>query len=102
MGRLASLLIFVGLAALLLAAQPREASAPRPGPEQTPPSQPLAIVVNRANSVDDLSMPELRKDPIVGRWSGLSSLNPRGDTRLRLSPASVSPPSPLGTAPRGR
>ena len=61
MGRLGSLFIFVGLAALLLVAQPREASAPRPGPEQTPPSQPLAIVVNRANSVDDLSMPELRR-----------------------------------------
>jgi phosphate transport system substrate-binding protein len=61
MGRLASLLVFVGLAALLLAAQPREASAPHPWPEQTPPSQPLAIVVNRSNSVDDLSMPELRR-----------------------------------------
>jgi phosphate transport system substrate-binding protein len=63
MGRLASLLISVGLAALLLAAPPREASpsAARPAPEQTLPSQPLAIVVNRTNSVDDLSMSELRK-----------------------------------------
>jgi ABC-type phosphate transport system substrate-binding protein len=62
MGRLAGLLIFVGLA-LLLAAPPREAfpSATRPEPEQTLPSQPLAIVVNRSNTVDELSTPELRK-----------------------------------------
>jgi ABC-type phosphate transport system substrate-binding protein len=62
MGRLAGLLIFVGLA-LLLAAPPREAfpSATRREPEQTLPSQPLAIVVNRSNTVDELSTPELRK-----------------------------------------
>lgn len=63
MGRLAGLVIVVGLAALFFAAPPREASlsVALPLPEQTSPTQPLAIVVNRSNSVDDLSMPELRK-----------------------------------------
>ena len=62
MGRLASLLILVGLAALLFAAPGHEvASSGPPGPEQTLPTQPLAIVVNRSNSVDDLSSTELRR-----------------------------------------
>ena len=63
MGRLASLLILVGLAALLFAAPGHEAasSGPPSGPEQTLPTQPLAIVVNRSNSVDDLSSTELRR-----------------------------------------
>ena len=59
MGRLATLLILVGLAALLFAAPPRN-SLP-PAPEQTLPTQPQAIVVNRTNTVDDLSTPELRR-----------------------------------------
>ena len=63
MGRLASLLILVGLAALLFAAPRHEAatSGPPSGPEQTLPTQPLAIVVNRSNPVDDLSSTELRR-----------------------------------------
>ena len=63
MGRLASLLILVGLAALLFAAPGHEAasSGPPSGPEQTLPTQPLAIVVNRSNPVDDLSSTELRR-----------------------------------------
>jgi phosphate transport system substrate-binding protein len=63
MARLASLVIVLGLAALLLAAPPRETApaASHPRPEQTLPTQPLAIVVNRSNTVDDLSMAELRK-----------------------------------------
>jgi phosphate transport system substrate-binding protein len=63
MGRLASLLILVGLAALVFAAPPRNAlvSVPPPLPEQTLLTQPLAIVVNRTNSVDDLSLSELRR-----------------------------------------
>ena len=63
MGRLASLLILVGLAALLFAAPRHEAasSGPPSWPEQTLPTQPLAIVVNRSNPVDDLSSTELRR-----------------------------------------
>jgi len=63
MGRLASLLILVGLAALLFAAPGHEAasSGPPSWPEQTLPTQPLAIVVNRSNPVDDLSSTELRR-----------------------------------------
>ena|ERR1700746_7447 len=62
MARMASLAIVLGLAALLLAAPPREtAPAAHPGPEQILPTQPLAIVVNRSNTVDDLSMAELRR-----------------------------------------
>ena len=62
MGRLAGLLILVGLAALLFAAPPKaRLSGARPSPEQTLPTQPLAIVINRSNSVDDLSMLELRR-----------------------------------------
>lgn len=64
MGRSAHFLILLGLAALLLAAPRREAAAPTassPPAEQNLPTQPLAIVVNRSNSVDDLSMPELRR-----------------------------------------
>ena len=62
MARMASLAIVLGLAALLLAAPPREtAPAAHPRPEQILPTQPLAIVVNRSNTVDDLSMAELRR-----------------------------------------
>jgi phosphate transport system substrate-binding protein len=65
MGRLASLVIVLGLAvaALLFAEPPRETApaAAHPRPEQNIAIQPLAIVVNRSNSVDDLSMAELRK-----------------------------------------
>lgn len=62
MGRLASLLIPVGLAALVFATPHNAAPpVPHPLPEQTLPTQPLAIVVNRSNTVDDLSMAELRR-----------------------------------------
>ena len=63
MGRLASTLILVGFAALVAATPPHNAAPPVPDPlpEQTLPTQPLAIVVNRSNTVDDLSMAELRR-----------------------------------------
>ena len=63
MGRLASPLILVGLAALVFAAPPHNVAPPvsHPLPEQTLPTQPLAIVVNRSNTVEDLSMAELRR-----------------------------------------
>lgn len=63
MGRLASLLVLVGLAALVFATAPHNAdpAVPHPLPEQAFPTQPLAILVNRSNTVDDLSMAELRR-----------------------------------------
>ena len=63
MGRLASPLILVGLAAFVFAAPPHNAAPPVPDPlpEQTLPTQPLDIVVNRSNTVEDLSMAELRR-----------------------------------------
>jgi len=63
MGRLASLMILVGLAAFVFATPPNNAasSVRYPLPEQTLPTQPLAIVVNRSNAVDDLSISELRR-----------------------------------------
>jgi ABC-type phosphate transport system substrate-binding protein len=62
MGRLAIILAVLGLAGLLAAALPREATFPAglPASEQAA-SEPLAIVVNRSNTVDDLSTPELRR-----------------------------------------
>jgi ABC-type phosphate transport system substrate-binding protein len=63
MGRLVSFLIVLALAALLLAAGAREA-APSTEPipaQQNVPTEPLAIVVNRSNTVDGLSMTELRR-----------------------------------------
>ena len=63
MGRLASILIVLSLAGLLLAGVPREAapSGELPVEQQTTATEPLAIVVNRSNPVDQLSLAELRK-----------------------------------------
>jgi len=62
MGRLLTILAVLGLAGLLLAGVPHEATlSPEPAPGEQALTEPLAIVVNRTNPVDDLSMSELRK-----------------------------------------
>ena len=65
MGRLATFLIMLGLAGLLVAAPAWEGlSIGQQGPGQpggASGSEPLAIVVNRSNSVDELSLAELRR-----------------------------------------
>lgn len=63
MKRLASFGIVVGLAAMLLAAVPWAAvrSSGLPPPDQNTSTEPLAIIVNRSNPVDGLSMAELRR-----------------------------------------
>jgi ABC-type phosphate transport system substrate-binding protein len=62
MPRLTSSLTVLGLAASFLAAMPREAAPPTTPPaEQAAPTEPLVIVVNRSNSVDNLSMADLRR-----------------------------------------
>jgi ABC-type phosphate transport system substrate-binding protein len=63
MGRLATALLVLSLAGLLLAGVPSQAPPPTgPAPaQQTPGPEPLAIVVNKANPMDDLSMAELRR-----------------------------------------
>lgn len=63
MGRLVSILALLALAGLLLVAVWRKAAlSAEPTPaEQAATTEPLAIVVNRSNPVDDLSMSELRK-----------------------------------------
>jgi ABC-type phosphate transport system substrate-binding protein len=60
MGRLVQFVAVLGLAAALLALVSREAAecAAPPPPEVT---EPLAIIVNRSNNIDELSMVELRR-----------------------------------------
>jgi ABC-type phosphate transport system substrate-binding protein len=69
MRRLTSFVICLGLAALLLTGVPRDAASstePVPGQQGTP-AEPLAIVVNRSNTVDNLTMSELRRVFLGGR-----------------------------------
>jgi phosphate transport system substrate-binding protein len=63
MGRLASFVVVLSLAGLLLAGIPREAAslAELSAEQQAPATEPLAIVVNRSNPLDQLSLEELRK-----------------------------------------
>ena len=62
MGRLANPLLVFSLAGLLLAGSPSKApSAAGPPGQPVPNLEPLAIVVNQANSVDSLSMADLRR-----------------------------------------
>lgn len=63
MGRLRTALLVLSLSGLLLAGVPSPAPSPTgPAPaEQAPGPEPLAIVVNKANPMDDLSMADLRR-----------------------------------------
>jgi len=63
MDRLATFLIGLSLAALPLAGLPQGAatSVKATAVEQSNPTEPLAIIVNRSNTVNDLTMAELRK-----------------------------------------
>ena len=63
MKRLTSFGMVLGLAALLLAAAPWAAvhSGGQPPADQNGSTEPLAIIVNRSNPVDGLSMLELRR-----------------------------------------
>lgn len=63
MGRLRTALLVLSLSGLLLARVPSPAPSPTgPAPaEQAPGPEPLAIVVNKANPMDDLSMADLRR-----------------------------------------
>ncbi|MGB7844891.1 MAG: hypothetical protein WBL63_04695 [Candidatus Acidiferrum sp.] len=69
MRRLTTFVISLGLAALLLTAVPRDAARPaEPLPAQLgAPTEPLAIVVNRSNTVDNLTTLELRRVFLGGR-----------------------------------
>jgi len=73
MARIISLLIVLGLAVLLLAAVARETahSAEPPKPAESLAYQPLAIIVNRSNTVNGVTMAELRKLFLGerGHWS---------------------------------
>lgn len=63
MGRLRTALLVLSLAGLLPGGVPSQSpSSIGPAPTQPAPGpEPLAIVVNKANSVDDLSMTDLRR-----------------------------------------
>ena len=63
MGRLRTALLVLSLAGLLLAGVPSPAPSPTgPAPaQQAPGPEPLAIVVNKANPMDDLSSADLRR-----------------------------------------
>ena|SRR6266436_6335112 len=69
MARSAGLLITLSVVVLLLVALPREAAISMQPPklEQNTHTEPLAIIVNRSNAVNDLTMVELRKLFLGGR-----------------------------------
>jgi phosphate transport system substrate-binding protein len=69
MGRRISFAIVLSVAAILLAWLTHAAawSGEPSAAEQIPVTQPLAIIVNRSNTVDDLSMSELRRIFLGGR-----------------------------------
>ena len=63
MGRLVKFVVGLALAAVLLALASRQGAecAGPPPSEPEAASEPLAIIVNRSNNIDDLSMAELRR-----------------------------------------